>query len=266
VLAQGKRIKLSFLHDGRVGRTTVDGLKIEQVLNNLVSNAIKYSYPDSTVQVRLEKSEGHALISVADRGQGIPADELDKLFQWFGRTRVKGTAGEKSTGLGLAIAQRIVVGHGGKIWVKSEVGRGSTFYVSLPLDDIEDDEPASDSLLPPETASEQAFDRDALLRRVRGDVAFLGELISLFLENVPELLDPVRMAITGQDGEALEQAVRKLKRSVDAVSAHSTSNIALQLAQMGQERDFEGAGAALAKLETEMERLQRALETFMARL
>ncbi len=112
---------------------TVDPGKMEQVLNNLISNAIKYSYPDTTVKIQLARQDDAVLLSVADEGQGIPADEQDKLFQPFERTSVTTTGGEKSTGLGLAIVKRIVEGHHGKIWVESSVGKGTTFYVSLPL-------------------------------------------------------------------------------------------------------------------------------------
>lgn len=111
----------------------VDPGKMEQVLNNLISNAIKYSFPDTTVKVQLQRRDGSVLLSVADEGQGIPADEQQKLFQPFERTSVTTTAGEKSTGLGLAIVKRIVEGHHGKIWVESESGKGSTFYVQLPM-------------------------------------------------------------------------------------------------------------------------------------
>jgi signal transduction histidine kinase len=133
VLAEAKEIGLSFHHDGRVPPMALDGPRIEQVLNNLLSNAVKYSYPGSSVEVRLIRRADQALISVVDRGQGISPDQVDDLFQWFARSRVKGTAGESGTGLGLAIAQRIVEGHGGDIWVDSELGKGSTFYVSLPI-------------------------------------------------------------------------------------------------------------------------------------
>jgi signal transduction histidine kinase len=73
------------------------------------------------------------VVSVRDQGQGIPAEELGKLFQPFGKTSVRSTAGEKGTGLGLAIARRIVEGHQGRIWVDSDVGKGSTFSFSLPV-------------------------------------------------------------------------------------------------------------------------------------
>jgi signal transduction histidine kinase len=70
---------------------------------------------------------------VIDHGPGIAPDQLDDLFQWFARGRIKGTAGESGTGLGLAISQKIVEAHLGDIWVESEPGQGSRFYVSLPI-------------------------------------------------------------------------------------------------------------------------------------
>jgi signal transduction histidine kinase len=133
-IAHKKGVQLLCHADEPLSLMMIDKSKIDQVLNNLLSNAVKYSYPHSVVEVRVSASDNHAVISVKDNGQGIPADELDSLFQWFGTTRTKGTAGEKSTGLGLAIAHKIVTGHGGRIWVESEVGKGSVFYVSLPLD------------------------------------------------------------------------------------------------------------------------------------
>jgi signal transduction histidine kinase len=133
VLAEKKQIHLSFQATGDLPTSLLDPAKIEQVLNNLISNAVKFSYPASSVAIRVCKDQDRALISVKDEGQGIPADEIDKLFKWFGKTSIKGTKGEGSAGLGLAIARRIVLGHQGTIWVESEAGKGSTFYVSLPI-------------------------------------------------------------------------------------------------------------------------------------
>jgi two-component system, OmpR family, sensor kinase len=110
----------------------VDAGKIEQVLNNLLGNAVKYSHADKRVEVTLELRDGIMAVRVRDQGQGIRADDLPKLFKPFGRTRTRGTAGEHSTGLGLAIVRRIVEGHGGKISVSSEFGHGSTFEFTLP--------------------------------------------------------------------------------------------------------------------------------------
>jgi signal transduction histidine kinase len=132
-LAKPKGVSLAYKHDESVPWMLLDGPRIEQVLNNLLSNAVKFSYPGTTVEVRLEREANHVVLSVSDQGQGIAEDQLDELFQWFARTRVKGTAGETGTGLGLAISQKIVEAHLGDIWVESTLGQGSTFYVSLPL-------------------------------------------------------------------------------------------------------------------------------------
>jgi len=133
VLAEEKQIELLFSYDEHLPKIMIDAHKIEQVLNNLISNAIKFSYPQSTIEIHVTRSENNAVISVRDKGQGIPADELDKLFKPFEKSSVKGTEGEKSTGLGLIIVRKIVEGHQGEIWVESEVGKGATFYVSLPI-------------------------------------------------------------------------------------------------------------------------------------
>ena len=133
LLAESKGIQLSFREEGALPPIIVDPVKMEQVLNNLISNAIKFSAPGSPVRVRVSHQGGEALIAVEDKGPGIPPVERDKLFRWFGRTSVRSTAGERSVGLGLAISHRIVSAHQGRIWLESEVGSGSTFYVSLPL-------------------------------------------------------------------------------------------------------------------------------------
>ena len=76
---------------------------------------------------------GEVLIAFHDEGQGIPESELSRLFKIFSRTSTSSTDGERSTGLGLSIARNIVEGHGGRIWVESEFGKGSTFFFSLPI-------------------------------------------------------------------------------------------------------------------------------------
>ncbi len=112
----------------------LDPAKIEQVLNNLISNAIKYSPPNTSIDVILRRDGERAVLSVQDQGQGIPEHELDALFQPFQTTSAKATGGEASTGLGLVITKKIIEGHGGDIEVDSEVGKGTTFTVTLPLD------------------------------------------------------------------------------------------------------------------------------------
>lgn len=132
MLAQAKKTTIAVHADFPSKQVSVDRAKIEQVLNNLVTNAVKFSPPASMVDVRIGEGGGEITVSVTDRGPGIPESERGKLFQPFQRTSVKSTAGESSTGLGLLIARRIVEGHGGRIWVDSEVGHGSTFAFALP--------------------------------------------------------------------------------------------------------------------------------------
>ncbi|MCX7671184.1 MAG: HAMP domain-containing histidine kinase, partial [Anaerolineae bacterium] len=133
VLAERKRIKIAFQADADIPLMFVDAGKIRQVLDNLLSNALKYSHEGTTVLVTLSREAQEVLLTVTDQGQGIPPEEMHKLFQWLGKTSVRSTAGEKSSGLGLAIARRIVEGHGGRLWAESEVGKGTTFYVALPI-------------------------------------------------------------------------------------------------------------------------------------
>jgi two-component system, OmpR family, sensor kinase len=133
VMASKKSITLRLLAHGNIHELMLDASKIEQILNNLITNAVKFSNAGSFVDVGIEGFDKEVVISVKDEGQGIPANERDKLFEPFQRTSVKTTAGEGSTGLGLAIVRKIALGHGGRVWVESEVGRGTTFYVALPL-------------------------------------------------------------------------------------------------------------------------------------
>ena len=110
-----------------------DGTRLEQVLHNLVSNALKYSPTGSRVEVRVAQEGEEAVLSVVDWGMGISAEELRHLFTPFRRT---GHAREVApgVGLGLSVARRIVEAHGGRIQVDSRPGAGSTFHVRLPLD------------------------------------------------------------------------------------------------------------------------------------
>lgn len=133
VLAQQKRIELELEPSPVLPMLTIDRGKIEQVLNNLIGNAIKFSFPDTHVTVRVSRDESHVRVAVIDQGQGIPEADLPKLFVAFGRANVRTTAGEHSTGLGLAIVRKIVEGHHGEIFVESHVGTGSTFSFTLPL-------------------------------------------------------------------------------------------------------------------------------------
>lgn len=132
-IAEHKNISLTFDHDPEIPALLCDRNKIEQVLHNLINNAIKYSNPGSSVHVSLKKLAGEVLLSVQDNGVGISKEDQTKLFQTFNKSRGSGTAGEPSTGLGLAIVKKIIQKHDGRIWVESELGKGTTFYVTFPL-------------------------------------------------------------------------------------------------------------------------------------
>ena len=131
--AEDKDIGLRASVDPRVPSVVADPLKLQQLLNNLISNGIKFSNPGAQVEVQVKRVLGGVQLAVSDTGQGIPEAERDKLFRKWGQLSVRATRGEKSTGLGLMIAKKIVDLHGGRIWVESEVGKGSTFHVFLPL-------------------------------------------------------------------------------------------------------------------------------------
>jgi signal transduction histidine kinase len=109
-----------------------DKNKIEQVLNNLLGNAIKYSLPNTQIQIEVSSSENWVTTRIIDEGQGIPQDELEAVFHPYKTTSVKATANEKSTGLGLAIVKKIIESHHGVVAVESEVGKGSVFSFKIP--------------------------------------------------------------------------------------------------------------------------------------
>lgn len=130
--ASSKGLGLKLEVESTLPLVRVDRGKIEQVLHNLIDNALKFSAPPAAVEVRLTGALGGVVFEVRDEGVGIPTAELDMVFEPFSHTSPRPTGGEPSTGLGLAIARRIVQGHGGAIVVESRPGVGSVFRVELP--------------------------------------------------------------------------------------------------------------------------------------
>jgi len=132
-LAEKKEIALLLKCDTEIPKINCDSSKLDQVLNNLLTNAVKYSHPKSTVVETISLTPHEVIFSVSDKGVGIPDHERETLFEPFAKSSAKSTGGERSVGLGLTIVKKIVNEHGGRIWVESEVGKGSTFYFSLPI-------------------------------------------------------------------------------------------------------------------------------------
>ncbi len=113
----------------------VDGSRVEQVLTNLIHNAIKFTPPKGVISVSATTSDHQALlVKVADTGVGIAPEDLPRVFERFYKADRSRSGG--GTGLGLAIAKHIVQAHGGRIWVESRVGKGSTFFFTLPLAEV----------------------------------------------------------------------------------------------------------------------------------
>lgn len=107
--------------------------RIIQTLTNLFSNAIKFSEPGSTVYLMTELQKDQVLVTVQDTGRGIPEDKLESIFERFQQVDSSDSRNHDGTGLGLAICKSIVQQHGGKIWVESVLGEGSSFYFTLPI-------------------------------------------------------------------------------------------------------------------------------------
>jgi signal transduction histidine kinase len=106
--------------------------KIWRVVSNLISNAIKFSPAGSPIIIKCEQLDSELLISVKDKGIGIPDKLKGQIFNMFTDAKRPGTEGEKSFGLGLSICQQIVEKHNGRIWFESDTENGTTFYFSLP--------------------------------------------------------------------------------------------------------------------------------------
>jgi signal transduction histidine kinase len=110
----------------------IDVNMIDVVVRNLLFNAIKFTKAGGTVEISATHDENTIKVTISDTGIGIPEESLSDLFRIDAKTRQVGTAGEQGTGLGLILCKEFVEKHAGKIWVESDVGRGSTFWFTLP--------------------------------------------------------------------------------------------------------------------------------------
>ncbi|HEX8134582.1 MAG TPA: ATP-binding protein, partial [Actinomycetes bacterium] len=110
-----------------------DRAQLGLLLSNLLDNALRFTAAGGTVRVRLDAAESRAILQVSDTGEGIPAGELPRIFERFYRVDKARTRQTGGTGLGLAIVRHVAEAHGGSVRVESELGRGSTFTVTLPV-------------------------------------------------------------------------------------------------------------------------------------
>lgn len=128
--AEQKSIKILFKENKSISLKT-DKTFLQQIIDNLISNAIKFSEPDRSIKIKLEEKRSSVYIKVKDEGPGIKPEEMDKLFQKFVRLSAKPTHGESSTGLGLSIVKKLVETLNGEIYCISKYGKGSEFIVQL---------------------------------------------------------------------------------------------------------------------------------------
>lgn len=131
--AQAKQQTIHLREEPGTGRAMADFNLLVQVLENLVSNAVKYSPPGKSINVRLKRGAEGLCCEVQDEGPGLSAEDQKRLFSKFARLSARPTAGEPSVGLGLSIVKRVVEEMHGRVWCESELGKGSTFAVCLPL-------------------------------------------------------------------------------------------------------------------------------------
>jgi len=130
--AKGKGIKFETCFDSKLSRVLADPDRLTQVLTNLVDNAIKFSGKNGQIRIEAKEGKDAVEVSVADSGIGISAENFNRIFNKFQKVESGIRSKLKGTGLGLPISKEIVQLHGGKIWVESEIGKGSKFTFTIP--------------------------------------------------------------------------------------------------------------------------------------
>jgi signal transduction histidine kinase len=130
--AERKNIRFDTSGVGKVSAVLADAGALRQIVENLVSNALKFSLPDCTVWLVLTEWNGRVRLEVRDEGPGVQTDEVERIFAKYVRGSAKPTAGEKSTGLGLSIVRQLITAMNGRAWCESTPGKGATFIIVLP--------------------------------------------------------------------------------------------------------------------------------------
>ena len=132
-LAEKKGIHIELLNGDDLEPVEADRDKIQHVLTNLLGNAIKFTQPEGSVWISVSRSREGAQIEVGDTGPGIAREHFELVFREFAQVDSSPSRTHHGTGLGLAIARRLVELHSGRIWLESELGRGSRFYFTIPM-------------------------------------------------------------------------------------------------------------------------------------
>ena len=135
--ASEKKIEVTAEVPARLPEVAADRRRLGEVLQNLLDNAVQYTMPGGKISVRAEAGDREVIFTVADTGIGIPRTDQLRIFERFYRVDVARSREAGGTGLGLSIAKHLVEAQGGRIWVESEVGRGSQFHFSVPIFELE---------------------------------------------------------------------------------------------------------------------------------
>ncbi|MFC1962555.1 sensor histidine kinase [Chloroflexota bacterium] len=133
VNALEKNVRIKLAEATQAIEIRIDPVRMEQVFSNLLTNAIRHTPSGCSITVTIKNDEEGLAISVADTGEGIAPEDLPNVFERFYRSGSARSRKEGGTGLGLAIVKQMVEAHGGKVWAKSELGKGSVFYITLPF-------------------------------------------------------------------------------------------------------------------------------------
>jgi signal transduction histidine kinase len=144
-IADRKQIRITFESAAGTPFVLADRVALAAVLDNLMSNAVKYSKPEQTIRVRVESEPNHLVCRVRDEGPGLSANDQSRLFQRGVRLSAEPTGGEPSSGYGLAVAKDLMESLGGHIWCESELAKGACFSIRVPI--YRGDTPTDDTAL-----------------------------------------------------------------------------------------------------------------------
>jgi len=237
-----------------------DGGRLRQVLLELVTNAVKFTDRGKIeVQVEREGAADSGMLAhfrVSDTGVGIPADKRELIFEVFTQGDGSLTRRHGGIGLGLSLALRLVARMGGRLWVESALGEGSTFHFSVPIEQAQPGQAFPTAAASP---TRDAFDREDALARLGGDEALLQYAARTFLEDCPRLLGQLREAVQLRDAAAVKSAAHAIKGTVAMLSAHPTQEAAARLEHMASQGQLAGIEVVARDLEAELERFKSSV-------